>query len=209
MNFTEHQISLAGGPTQDDNRREFAGALDLQGEGVRVLDSNYTVNDEGGGGGGDCCVDLAACTTANDLLEEELEEQDEILGGTCFFGSTIQDDGTGVCAGVSVLRTAKLCYTGFSGGAYQFAREVTKVQTGGGGNCSRGLSIRIQSDTSGTTFNGDSDGTFSISDAGQVASNWTVSISNDGVFVGLKRVGGIYLGDSGVVDLVPINQYST
>jgi hypothetical protein len=74
MNYTESQIKLAGLVQPDGGAREFEQGLDLQGEGIRVLQNSSTIFEENTG---DCCEDLQTCEIAAGACEAEKEELEE------------------------------------------------------------------------------------------------------------------------------------
>jgi hypothetical protein len=94
MNHTDEQINLAGLLQPDDGPREFNSALDLQGEGIRVLGSGVQVDEENTG---DCCAELEISESENNALtqennalsaeNEELQEQARFAGDTITLNS--------------------------------------------------------------------------------------------------------------------------
>lgn len=71
MNFTDKQIKLAGVIQPEGGAREFEQGLDLQGEGIRVLQNDRTIFEENTG---DCSEDLQACELANNALRQDIED---------------------------------------------------------------------------------------------------------------------------------------
>jgi len=81
MNYTEKQIKLAGVIQPEGGPRDFDDALDLQGEGVRILESPPFFEENTG----DCCDDLSECEFEKGSLQQEivdLESEVEDLEGS-------------------------------------------------------------------------------------------------------------------------------
>lgn len=129
MNYTDKQIKLAGVIQPEGGAREFEQGLDLQGEGVRVLQNDSTIFEENTG---DCCEDLQTCELAvnaceaerlndqiviDDLLTEngELTEENAEL-------TALANGELGSCAGTSYQNSTgrfnyggTVCFSGTSG----------------------------------------------------------------------------------------------
>jgi hypothetical protein len=102
-NYTEKQIKLAGLVQPDGGAREFEQGLDLQGEGIRVLQNDRTIFEENTG---DCCEDLQTCELAINAceaekveleqeisdLEDEIQDLEDQLGSPASLGGLAYDD---------------------------------------------------------------------------------------------------------------------
>jgi len=107
-NYTEKQIKLAGLVQPDGGAREFEQGLDLQGEGIRVLENNRTIFEQNTG---DCCEDLQTCELAVNACEAERVELEQENADLQIENKELQElndelqaivDGTpGLCTSVS------------------------------------------------------------------------------------------------------------
>jgi len=132
MNYTDEQIKLAGFLQPDDGPREFNSALDLQGEGIRVLESGVQIDEENTG---DCCAELEISESTNNALTQENnalsaengELQDEVIansivGGAGGTASGIVETTSGVFGEVSVSLTCTRIEPFSSGKPNSFTR---------------------------------------------------------------------------------------
>ena len=139
-NYTEKQIKLAGLIQPDGGAREFEQGLDLQGEGIRVLQNDRTIFEENTG---DCCEDLQTCELAFNACEAErivLEQENQDLQEENDSLTDIANGSPGNCGSVAysypsrALRySGTVCVSGESGALSATINGTWESPTGGGG----------------------------------------------------------------------------
>jgi hypothetical protein len=123
-NYTESQIKLAGLVQPESGAREFEQGLDLQGEGIRVLQNDRTIFEENTG---DCCEDLQTCELAFNACEAEriaLEEENQELEEENEELKKIVDGTPGLCTSISYQIVNK---QNFVSGSICIEKSATKV----------------------------------------------------------------------------------
>jgi hypothetical protein len=156
MNFSKHQLKLAGAFGAGDDAREFAVGLDIQGDGIRVLPTAGVIEEAEG----DCCEELTNCNESssacdaaliecgeeNDALEDELEPLDQAVGQATYSYAYIYEDGTN-CVGEStdLSETVSWLY-----GATSTTWLATSVSVSTSPICERGnVNFIFRNETSG------------------------------------------------------------